>query len=145
MKRAHASGRKPARRPVASRPVATRRPTSASAGRPRAAKGATGARRLADLEGQLAAISKTQAVIEFDLGGTILTANDNFLKTVGYSLAEVQGQHHRMFVEPAYAQSIEDRMFWDKLGRGEYDAAEYKRLARGGREVWITMYRKVAC
>ena len=86
---------------------------------------------------ELAAIGKSQAVIEFDLDGTIRTANDNFLKALGYSLKEIQGQHHRMFCEPAFAQSPAYQEFWAKLGRGEYQAAEYKRLAKGGKEVWI--------
>jgi methyl-accepting chemotaxis protein len=91
----------------------------------------------AEAKGQVAAISRAQAVIEFTLDGTILTANDNFLKTVGYSLDEVRGQHHRMFVDAAYAASDEYRRFWEKLGRGEYDSGQYQRLAKGGREVWI--------
>ena len=93
--------------------------------------------RAADYEGQLAAISKAQAVIEFDLGGKILNANDNFLNALGYSLAEVRGQHHSLFVEPAQRSSPEYRMFWEKLGRGEYDAGQYKRIGKGGREIWI--------
>ena len=87
--------------------------------------------------GQVSAISKSQAVIEFDLQGNILTANPNFLSAMGYSLDEVQGQHHRMFVEPAERESAEYRAFWEKLRRGEFQAAEYKRIAKGGREVWI--------
>jgi methyl-accepting chemotaxis protein len=98
---------------------------------------AVDAKRLADLEGQLAAISKVQAIIEFQLDGTIITANENFLRTVGYSLDEVRGQHHRMFVDAAYRASDEYRRFWEKLGRGEFDAARYRRLGKGGREVWI--------
>ena len=93
--------------------------------------------RAADFEGQLAAISKAQAVIEFDLAGTILQANDNFLQTLGYSLDEVRGKHHSMFVEPAYRSSVEYGLFWQKLGRGEYDAGQYKRIGRSGQEVWI--------
>jgi methyl-accepting chemotaxis protein len=93
--------------------------------------------RNADFEGQLAAIGKSQAVIEFGLDGRILNANDNFLKVMGYTLDEVRGQHHSMFVDPAYRQSAEYRLFWEKLGRGEYEANQYKRLAKGGREVWI--------
>ncbi len=93
--------------------------------------------KFADYEGQLAAISKAQAVIEFSLDGRIITANDNFLKTFGYTLEEVRGQHHSMFVDPAYRQSPEYRMFWDKLGRGEYDANQYKRISKSGKEVWI--------
>ncbi|MDQ2842092.1 MAG: PAS domain-containing methyl-accepting chemotaxis protein [Acidobacteriota bacterium] len=85
----------------------------------------------------LSAISKSQAVIEFEMDGTILTANDNFLKTVGYTLEEVKGKHHSMFVDEAYRQSEEYRAFWAKLNRGEYQAAEYKRVGKGGKEVWI--------
>jgi methyl-accepting chemotaxis protein len=92
---------------------------------------------IANYEGQLAAIGKAQAVIEFNLDGTILTANENFLNTLGYTLDEVKGKHHRMFVEPAYRESADYKAFWDKLGRGEYDAAQYKRIGKGGKEVWI--------
>ncbi|MBA2113106.1 methyl-accepting chemotaxis protein [Bremerella alba] len=91
----------------------------------------------ADFQGQLNAVSKVQAVIEFDLDGTILTANDNFLSTLGYSLGEIQGQHHQMFVEPEYARSTEYKQFWDKLRRGEFESAEYKRIGKGGKEIWI--------
>ena len=93
--------------------------------------------RMADYEGQISAISKAQAVIEFALDGTILTANDNFLHTVGYTLDEVKGKHHGLFVDAAYRESAEYRAFWAKLGRGEYEAAQYKRIAKGGREVWL--------
>jgi methyl-accepting chemotaxis protein len=92
---------------------------------------------LQDLRGQVAAIGKSQAVIEFTLDGKILTANDNFLNALGYSLAEVQGKHHSMFVDPAYRQTPEYRMFWEKLGRGEFDAGQYKRIGKGGKEIWI--------
>jgi len=91
----------------------------------------------AEFEGQLAAIHKSQAVIEFTLDGTILKANSNFLATLGYTLEEVKGRHHAMFVEPGYRDSAEYKAFWAKLGRGEYDAAQYKRIAKDGREVWI--------
>jgi len=93
--------------------------------------------RNADFAGQMAAIGKAQAVIEFGLDGKVLTANENFLKTLGYSLAEVVGRHHSMFVDPADAASPDYRAFWDKLGRGEYDAGRYRRIARDGRAVWI--------
>jgi methyl-accepting chemotaxis protein len=95
--------------------------------------------KLAALESaaKMAAVSKAQAVIEFNLDGTIITANDNFLKTLGYDLSEIKGKHHRMFAEPAYAASNEYRAFWEKLNRGEYDSGEYKRVGRGGKEVWI--------
>jgi methyl-accepting chemotaxis protein len=91
----------------------------------------------ADYEGQINAIRKSQAVIEFNLDGTVVTANDNFLKTLGYRLDEIQGQHHRMFVEPAYRDSVEYREFWDSLRRGTYQAAEYKRVAKNGKLIWI--------
>jgi methyl-accepting chemotaxis protein len=93
--------------------------------------------RMSDYEGQIASISKAQGVIEFELDGTIRSANTNFLNVMGYTLDEVKGQHHAMFVTPAYRESAEYRSFWAKLGRGEYDAAQYKRIAKGGREVWI--------
>ena len=91
----------------------------------------------ADNDGQLAAIQKSQAVIEFDMDGTIRTANGNFLKAMGYSLAEIKGRHHSMFVEPNEKDSAAYRQFWEALNRGEYQAAEYKRIAKGGREIWI--------
>ncbi len=90
-----------------------------------------------DYEGQIAAISKSQAVIEFGLDGKILAANENFLKALGYSLDEVKGRHHAIFVDPAYRQSSEYKMFWEKLGRGEFDAGQYKRVAKDGAEIWI--------
>jgi methyl-accepting chemotaxis protein len=91
----------------------------------------------ADYEGQIAAIGKSQAVIQFTPDGKILDANENFLAAMGYTLDEVKGQHHSMFAEASYRQSPEYRLFWEKLGRGEYDAGEYKRIGKGGREVWI--------
>ena len=90
-----------------------------------------------DLLGQVSAIHRSQAVIEFDLDGTILSANDNFLKTMGYSLDEIEGRHHEMFCEPAYSQSIEYKRFWQALNRGEFQPGEFKRVGKGGREVWI--------
>lgn len=91
----------------------------------------------ADFAGQIAAIGKSQAVIEFKLDGTIITANDNFLTTLGYTLGDVQGRHHSMFADPEYARSHEYRDFWSKLNRGEYVAGEFLRLGKGGKEVWI--------
>ncbi|MES2196349.1 MAG: PAS domain-containing methyl-accepting chemotaxis protein [Pseudomonadota bacterium] len=91
----------------------------------------------ADLAGQIAAIGKSQAVIEFNMDGSILTANENFLGAMGYSLAEIQGRHHRMFVDPAERDSPEYREFWASLNRGVYQAAEYRRVGKGGREIWI--------
>ena len=82
-------------------------------------------------------MSKSQAIIEFDLVGNILTANENFCNAVGYQLSEIQGNHHSMFVEPDYAASDEYTAFWAKLGRGEFDSGQYKRVGKGGREIWI--------
>jgi methyl-accepting chemotaxis protein len=90
-----------------------------------------------DAAAQAAAISKSQAVIEFELDGTVITANQNFLNAMGYSLAEIQGKHHSMFVEPAMRDSAAYREFWAALNRGEYQAAEYKRIGKGGKEIWI--------
>ena len=90
-----------------------------------------------DSAAKLAALDKSQAIIEFDLKGTILTANANFLNAMGYTLEEVKGKHHSMFVEPGYKDSAEYREFWESLSRGEFRAAQYKRVAKGGREVWI--------
>ncbi|WP_342316035.1 methyl-accepting chemotaxis protein [Lysobacter sp. FW306-1B-D06B] len=103
---------------------------------PHAPSPADGAR-IAELEGRIKAIDRVQAVIEFDLDGTIVHANENFLHTLGYRLDEIQGRHHRMFVESDYAQGAEYREFWAKLGRGEFDAGQYRRIGKGGREVWI--------
>ena len=91
----------------------------------------------ADLAGQLEAIGKSQAVIEFNLDGTILTANDNFLRALGYSLGEIQGKHHSMFVDLAERDSPAYREFWTALKRGEFQAGEFKRIGKGGRDVWI--------
>ncbi len=93
--------------------------------------------RNADYQGQIDAIGKSQGVIEFNMDGTVITANQKFLDVINYSLDEVKGKHHRLFVDPAYANSTEYRAFWERLNRGEYDAALYKRIAKGGREVWI--------
>ena len=91
----------------------------------------------ADLAGQISAIGKSQAVIEFNMDGSIIGANQNFLKTVGYSLDEIRGRHHSMFVDPSERDSASYRDFWAALNRGEYQAAEYKRIGKGGKEVWI--------
>jgi len=91
----------------------------------------------ADFAGQIAAIGKAQAVIEFNMEGAVLNANENFLHALGYRLEEIQGKHHSMFVDEACRQSAEYTEFWAKLRRGEYQAAEYKRMGKGGREVWI--------
>ena len=91
----------------------------------------------ADREGQVSAIRKAQAVIEFTLDGIILDANQNFLGTLGYTLDEIKGKHHAMFVDPAYAAGTEYASFWAALKRGEYQAAEYRRIGKGGKVVWI--------
>lgn len=85
----------------------------------------------------IAAINKVQAVISFKLDGTILDANENFLTTLGYSLAEIKGKHHRIFCDQAYTNSDDYRRFWEKLGRGEADTGEYRRIGKGNKEVWI--------
>lgn len=91
-----------------------------------------------DLQAINTAINRVQAVIEFELDGTILHANDNFLNVVGYTLDEVQGKHHAMFCDPEYVKTPQYREFWAKLARGEFDQGEYKRIARDGHEVWIS-------
>jgi methyl-accepting chemotaxis protein len=91
----------------------------------------------ADFAGQIAAINRSQCVIEFMMDGTILTANQNFLDEMGYTLDEVRGHHHRMFVEPALQNSPEYREFWARLNRGESLSAEYRRIGKDGRTVWI--------
>ncbi len=92
----------------------------------------------ADFAGQIAAIGKSQAVIEFNMDGTIITANDNFLNALGgYSLNEVKGKHHKMFVEDSYGRSPAYTEFWARLNRGEFIADEFKRTGKGGKEVWI--------
>ncbi|WP_428534616.1 methyl-accepting chemotaxis protein [Rhodopila sp.] len=93
--------------------------------------------RAANHEGQVAAINRVQAVIEFDLKGTILHANPNFLSVMGYTLEEIRGQHHALFVSPEERTSPEYRAFWDALRRGECKAGEFRRHGNGGREVWI--------
>src|SRR4051794_7013005 len=91
----------------------------------------------ADLAGQIAAIDQAQAVIEFNMDGTIITANANFLGALGYSLAEIKGKHHSMFVAPSERDGNGYREFWAALDRGQYQAAEYKRIGKGGKEVYI--------
>jgi len=92
---------------------------------------------VANAEGQLAAIRKAQAVIEFDLTGKVLDANENFLRTLGYTLEEIRGQHHSMFVQPSERHTAAYALFWQKLARGEHDENQYLRIGKGGREVWI--------
>jgi len=94
-------------------------------------------RQNADYEGQIAAIRRTQAVISFDINGTVLEANDVFLSAMGYRIEEVRGHHHRMFVEPGYAQGKDYAAFWEKLGRGEAMSAIYQRLTKSGQMIWL--------
>ncbi len=93
--------------------------------------------KIRELEAKLEAIGRSQAVIDFAMDGTILYANDKFLQAMGYTLDEVRGQHHRMFVDPEERESHAYRDFWRALNAGEYRSGEYRRLGRGGREVWI--------
>ncbi len=90
-----------------------------------------------DSRAVLAAFSRSQAMIEFTMDGTIVTANENFLKALGYRLAEVKGRHHGLFVEPAYRETAEYRQFWAALNRGEFQMAQFKRIGKDGKEVWI--------
>jgi methyl-accepting chemotaxis protein len=83
------------------------------------------------------AISMVQAIIEFSLDGSVLTANENFLKAMGYTLEEVKGRHHSLFVDPTYRESAEYRQFWRDLNEGKFQAGDFKRIAKGGREVWL--------
>ncbi|RWX81051.1 PAS domain-containing protein [Neorhizobium lilium] len=91
-----------------------------------------------DYLGQMIAISRVQGIIEFTTEGEIVTANDNFLKTIGYRLEEIKGRNHSMMVEPGYAQSPEYKEFWDALRRGEFQAAEFTRYGKNGKTVVIS-------
>ncbi len=91
----------------------------------------------ADYEGKISAVSKAQAMIEFELDGTIVTANENFLSAMGYELEEIVGKHHSMFAEPEYAASDEYKEFWKRLNKGEFNSGQYKRISKSGAEVWI--------
>lgn len=90
-----------------------------------------------DAANKIEALDTSLAMIEFDPDGVILAANANFCKALGYEEREIVGQRHSLFVEPEYAASQAYRDFWAKLARGEFDAREYLRLGKGGREVWI--------
>ena len=93
--------------------------------------------RAADMAGQVAALNKAQAVIEFDLDGRVISANRNFLDALGYRLEEIEGRHHRLFVDAAERETPAYRRFWQALGRGEFQAGQYRRIGKGGRDVWI--------
>lgn len=105
--------------------------------RPAAARRVVRRSQSADQASLIAAVNRSQAMIEFELDGTIITANDNFLQTMGYALEEISGRHHSLFVDEATRKSSEYAEFWAKLNRGEFQAGQYRRLGRGGREVWL--------
>lgn len=90
-----------------------------------------------DLKSKLSALSSSQALIEFDLEGKVVAANRKFLEVMGYHLEEIQGQHHSLFVDPVERETAAYREFWAGLRRGEAQVAEFKRIGKGGREVWI--------
>lgn len=92
---------------------------------------------VADFSGQIKAINKVRAVIQFDIAGNILHANDNFLQAVGYSLAEIQGKHHAIFVEPSERASPQYKDFWHRLGMGQADAGLYRRVKKNGDPLWL--------
>ncbi|MBB4315177.1 methyl-accepting chemotaxis protein [Roseospira marina] len=91
----------------------------------------------AEKDGLIKAINRVQAVIQFEMDGTIIDANENFLKLMGYSLPEIKGKNHRIFTDSVFAASKEYKNFWAQLNAGEYQAAQFMRLGKGGKEVWI--------
>lgn len=93
--------------------------------------------RNADIHGQFEALNKAMGVISFNMDGTIIDINENFLNVVGYSREEVVGKHHRMFAPPGVANTPEYAEFWAKLNRGEFDSGEYQRLGKGGKDIWL--------
>ena len=90
-----------------------------------------------DFRGQVDAINRSQAVIHFQLDGTIIDANQNFLDALGYAIEEIRGKNHSMFVEPGYRASAAYKEFWDRLRAGEFQTDEFLRIGKGGKEVWI--------
>jgi methyl-accepting chemotaxis protein len=93
--------------------------------------------RNADFEGQLEAIGKSNAVIEFNLDGSVIKANDIFLHLLGYQFDEIKGQHHQIFCEREYVNSLDYKIFWEKLNRGEFVSNTFKRIGKNGREIFI--------
>src|SRR5690606_31851708 len=85
----------------------------------------------------LAALDRAMAVVEFDLSGNVLVANDNFLKVMGYGAAELKGKQHRLFCEASLVNSAEYSDFWRRLNAGEFFSGQFKRLAKNGRVVWL--------
>ncbi len=120
------------------KPVSNRSLKNVASFSPAAAVAAEPSEELVELRGQLEAIGKLQAVIEFNLDGTIVTANDNFLKTLGYTLDEITGRHHSLFVDATYRESNDYRQFWRDLNDGRAQSGDFKRIGKGGREVWIS-------
>lgn len=98
---------------------------------------ATERKTAAENKGQLTAIDRAQAIMELQLDGTVLGANDNFVRLLGFSVEEIRGRPHSMLVDPGYRNSEEYRRFWEKLRRGEYEAGQYLRIGKSGREIWI--------
>jgi methyl-accepting chemotaxis protein len=90
-----------------------------------------------DAEGQILAMQRSVASIEFSMDGTIVTANENFLNVLGYTLEEIKGKHHSLFVDEAFVRSADYKELWAKLNRGEFESGEYRRIGKGGKEVWI--------
>ncbi|NCT79523.1 PAS domain-containing protein [Pseudomonas stutzeri] len=88
-------------------------------------------------EAFISALLRSTAVIQFNLDGTVVTANEQFLQTMGYSLAELKGKHHSLFCTQEDAASADYKAFWQKLNRGEYIADRFRRVDRNGREVWL--------
>ncbi|HRD47004.1 MAG TPA: methyl-accepting chemotaxis protein, partial [Caulobacter sp.] len=100
-------------------------------------KAARDAERLRELEAQQTAMERSQAIIEFDVDGTVLRANANFLSTVGYSAGEIEGRKHSLFCTPEHAASAEYRQLWSELGRGEFRVGKFERIGKGGRKIWL--------
>jgi methyl-accepting chemotaxis protein len=115
--------------------TATKRP--GTRGKSKVGSGKNGSDGTSESQKLVAAVGRQMAMIEFQLDGTVVTANENFCKSLGYTLGEIQGQHHRTFVTPEFARSAEYREFWAKLNRGESENGDYLRIGKGGKEVWI--------
>ncbi len=90
-----------------------------------------------EFKAQMDAINRVMAVIEFELDGTIRTANDNFCATMGYDLSEIQGQKHAIFAEPGFTETDEYRTFWAELNQGKFVSGTFKRMKKNGEEVWL--------